>query len=43
MSGWGDRKGWVNGWGNTLIEAGGGGGDRGLMDRKLGKGVTFEM
>jgi len=22
---------------------GGGGGDRGLMDRKLGKGITFEM
>jgi len=29
--------------GNTLIEEGGGRWDRGLMDRKPRKGITFEM
>jgi hypothetical protein len=29
------KRDWVGGWGNTLIEAVGGG--------KLGKGITFEM
>jgi len=34
----------VGGWrGNTLIEEEGGGGGKVLMDRKLGKGITFEM
>jgi hypothetical protein len=28
---------------NTLIETGGGGGDRVLPVGKLGKGITFEM
>jgi len=41
---WGKwRKEWVIGWGNTLIEEGGGGWDRGFMNRKPGKGITFEM
>jgi len=33
----------VYGWGNTLTEEGEGGWDRQFMNRKLGKGVTFEM
>jgi hypothetical protein len=33
----------VGGWGSTLIEAGGGGWDRGFAERKPGKGITFEM
>jgi hypothetical protein len=33
----------VSGWGNTLIEAGMGGYDRGLLEGKLGKGIAFEM
>jgi len=33
----------VDGWGNTLIEAGGGGGDEGFMDGKPGTGITFKM
>jgi hypothetical protein len=33
----------VGGWGNNLIEAGGGGWDRGLAEGKLGKGIMFEM
>jgi len=32
-----------DGWGITLIEAGGGGGDRGLPEGKPKKGMTFEM
>jgi len=39
MSGGVRRSGWM-GRGNTLIEEGG---DRRFMDRKLGKGITFEM
>jgi len=31
------------GRGNTIIEEGRGELDRGFMDRKLGKGITFEM
>jgi len=31
------------GRGNTLIEEGERGFDRGLMEGKLGKGITFEM
>jgi len=34
----GGRKGWVDGWGDTLIEEGGGGWDRGYMDGKQGRG-----
>jgi hypothetical protein len=33
----------VGGCGYTLIEAGEGGGDRGLVEEKLGRGITFEM
>jgi len=43
MSGQGDRKGGVNEWRDTFIEECGGGWDRGFMDRKLRKGITFEM
>jgi hypothetical protein len=32
----------VDGWRNTLIEAGGGVG-WGFLEGKLGKGITFEM
>jgi len=39
----GRQEGWVVGEGNTLIEEGGGGGDRGFTDGKPGKGITFEM
>jgi len=28
---------------STLREAGGGGGDRGFVEGKLGTGITFEM
>jgi hypothetical protein len=35
---------WVDGWvGNILIEAGGEGMRWGLLEGKLGKGITFEM
>jgi hypothetical protein len=33
----------VRGWGRTHIEAGEAGGVRGLVERKLGRGMTFEM
>jgi hypothetical protein len=33
----------VWGWGNTLIEAGGGGWDRGFLEGKPEKGIKFEM
>jgi hypothetical protein len=33
----------VGGWWSTLIEAREGGGDRGLMEGKLGREITFEM
>jgi hypothetical protein len=33
----------VGRWVSTLIEAGGGGWDRGFSEGKLGKGITFEM
>jgi hypothetical protein len=33
----------VGGWGNTLIEAGEGKGDRVFVEGKLGRGITFEM
>jgi len=36
------RGGWLR-RGNTLIEEGVEGKDRGLIDRKPGKGITFEM
>jgi hypothetical protein len=32
---------WVGGWGNTFIEARGG--DRGFLEGKLGRRITFEM
>jgi len=38
MAGGGGREEWL-GRGNILIE----GWDKGLMARKLGKGITFEM
>jgi len=38
----GGKGGWL-GRVHTLIEEGGVGGDRGLMNRKWGKGITFEM
>ena len=34
---------WVGGLGSTLIEAGGAGGNKGLVEGKLGKGIAFEM
>jgi hypothetical protein len=37
------RQEWVGGWGNTFIEAGGGGGDGGFPNWRPGKGKTFEM
>lgn len=37
------RKGLWFGRGNTLIEEGGGGMGRGVIDRKLGKGIIFQM
>lgn len=43
MSGLGGRKGWMDGWGNTLIEEGGEGMGYRFMDGKPGKGKTFEM
>ena len=36
MPGPGNRSGWIG-------EQGKGGGDRGFSERKLGKGITFEM
>jgi hypothetical protein len=33
----------VGGWGSTLIEAGGGGRDRGFPERRPGKRITCEM
>lgn len=30
-------------WVSTLIEAGGGEGDRGFVEEKLGRGIAFEM
>ena len=35
--------GWVGGWENTLIEAGGEGCDREFLEGKPGKGRTFKM
>jgi hypothetical protein len=32
-----------NGWESTLIEAGGRGRDRELVEGRLGRGITFEM
>jgi hypothetical protein len=34
---------WVGGWRKTLIEAGGGGRNMGILRGKPGKGTTFEM
>jgi len=33
----------MGGWGNTLIEEGGGAWDRGFLDRKQGKKIIFDM
>jgi hypothetical protein len=33
----------VGGWGNTLIEAGGGGQYKGLLGGVAGKRITFKM
>jgi hypothetical protein len=33
----------VGRWGSTLIQAGIGGGDRGFVEGKLGRGITFEI
>jgi len=43
MPGQGSRREWMGGWGNNLVEAGGGRGDRGFLERKLEKGITFEI
>jgi len=43
MPGQGDGREWVEGWRNTLIEAGGGENDRGTPYVKSRKGITFEM
>jgi hypothetical protein len=37
------RQEWVVGLGSTIIEAWGGRGHRGLVERKLGRGITLEM
>jgi hypothetical protein len=37
-----ERQEWVGGWGSILIECGGEG-DRGFVEGKLGRGITFEM
>jgi hypothetical protein len=43
MPGWEDRRSrWVGG-GSTLIEAGGGGWDKGFLKERPGKRKTFEM
>jgi hypothetical protein len=34
---------YVGGWGNTLLEAGGGGWDRAFLEGKPRKGTTFAM
>jgi hypothetical protein len=39
----GRKTGVVGGWLSTLIEAGGGGCDRGFPKGRPGKGETFEM
>jgi hypothetical protein len=33
----------MGGWGSTLIEAGGGGWDRGVPEGRPGKEITFEI
>jgi hypothetical protein len=33
----------MDGWGNTLIEAEGGEGNRSFIEGKPGRGITFEM
>jgi len=43
MSGQGGGKAGMDGWGNTLIEEGERGCDKGFMNEKPGKGITFEM
>jgi len=43
MSKQGGGKWWLVERGNTLIEEGGGGWDIAFMDRKPGKGITFEI
>jgi hypothetical protein len=35
------RQKWVDGWGNTLIEAGGGTWDMGFVEGKLGNEIIF--
>jgi hypothetical protein len=42
MPGWG-RQEWVGRWESILIEAGGGGWNRGFLEGKPGKWITFEM
>jgi hypothetical protein len=34
---------WVGGWASTLIEAGGGGKDRGFAEEDMERAITFEM
>ena len=36
------RQEWVGRWGSTLIEAGGGGWDGELVERKLERGITLK-
>jgi hypothetical protein len=36
-------SGWVSRWGSNLIDAGGGGWDRGFPKGRPGKGKTLEM
>jgi len=44
MPGQGGGREWAGGWGSTLIEAGGGEGDKGWPEGKLGEEIiTFEM
>jgi hypothetical protein len=37
------RQEYMGGWWNTLIEAGAGGVDRGFIEGKLGREITFGM
>jgi hypothetical protein len=34
---------WIGGWGNTFMEAGGGGWYKGVLEGKPGKVITFEV
>jgi len=43
LPGQGGRREWMDRWGNTPIETGEGGMSWGVLEGKLGKGITFEL